>query len=106
FKRRRRAAGQEKPGADRGLCGACPRRARTAWQRIGDTTVTSEISEAEKQQLLQATIAGRYPDERGRYGPFGGRYVPETLIPAMERLAQGVREHLHSPAFQQALGRE
>jgi tryptophan synthase beta chain len=64
------------------------------------------MSEAEKQQLLQATIAGRYPDAHGRYGPFGGRYVPETLIPAMERLAQGVREHLHSPAFQQALGRE
>jgi tryptophan synthase beta chain len=68
--------------------------------------VTSEISEAEKQQLLQATIAGRYPDAQGRYGPFGGRYVPETLIPAMERLARGVREHLHSAAFQQALGRE
>jgi tryptophan synthase beta chain len=68
--------------------------------------VTSEISEAEKQRLLQATIAGQYPDAQGRYGPFGGRYVPETLIPAMERLAQGVREHLHSPAFQQALGRE
>jgi len=26
------------------------------------------------------------PDSRGRYGPFGGRYVPETLIPALEEL--------------------
>jgi tryptophan synthase beta chain len=68
--------------------------------------VSSEISEAEKEQLLQAAIAGRFPDERGRYGPFGGRYVPETLIPAMDRLEQGVRQHLRSPEFQEALGRE
>jgi tryptophan synthase beta chain len=68
--------------------------------------VTSEFSAAEKTQLLQAAIAGRFPDERGRFGPFGGRYVPETLIPAMDRLAQGVRQHLHSPEFQEALGRE
>jgi len=68
--------------------------------------VTSEVSAAEKEQLLQAAIAGRYPDQRGRFGPFGGRYVPETLIPAMERLAQGVRQHLHSAEFQKALGYE
>ena len=68
--------------------------------------MTSEYSAAEKAQLLQAAIAGRFPDERGRFGPFGGRYVPETLIPAMDRLEQGVREHLHSPEFQEALGRE
>ncbi|HEX3837862.1 MAG TPA: tryptophan synthase subunit beta [Steroidobacteraceae bacterium] len=55
---------------------------------------------------MQAVIAGRFPDERGRFGPFGGRYVPETLIPAMDRLEQGVREHLPSPQFQEALGRE
>ncbi len=68
--------------------------------------MTSEYSEAEKEQLLQAAIAGRFPDQRGRYGPFGGRYVPETLIPALERLEAGVREHLRSSEFQEALGRE
>lgn len=26
------------------------------------------------------------PDERGYYGPFGGRFVPETLMPALEEL--------------------
>jgi tryptophan synthase beta chain len=68
--------------------------------------VTSEYSAHEKEQLLQAAIAGRFPDQRGRFGPFGGRYVPETLIPAMERLEQGMRAHLHSAEFQEALGRE
>jgi tryptophan synthase beta chain len=51
-------------------------------------------------------ISGRFPDARGRFGPFGGRYVPETLIPALERLQQGVREHLHAAPFQQELAQE
>ncbi len=50
--------------------------------------------------LLEAEIAGELPDDRGRFGPFGGRYVPETLVPAFERLEEGVREHLHSDDFQ------
>jgi tryptophan synthase beta chain len=52
------------------------------------------------ETLLEASLAGRLPDERGRFGPFGGRYVPETLVPAFERLEQGVRRHLHSAEFQ------
>ncbi len=51
-------------------------------------------------RLLADLIAGKYPDARGRFGPFGGRYVPETLIPAVERLERGVREHLHASEFQ------
>ena len=68
--------------------------------------MTSQLSTAEKEQLLEAVIAGRFPDQRGRFGPYGGRYVPETLIPAMDRLEEGVRRHLRAPDFQEALGRE
>ena len=57
-------------------------------------------------RLLADSIAGKFPDAHGRFGPFGGRYVPETLIPALERLEQGVREHLHSKEFQAAFHRE
>ncbi len=53
-------------------------------------------------KLLDASIAGSLPDERGRFGPFGGRYVPETLVPAFERLEAGIAEHLHSDDFQAA----
>ncbi len=55
---------------------------------------------------LADLVAGRLPDARGRFGPFGGRYVPETLIPALERLEDGVRRHLRSPSFQQELAAE
>jgi len=41
-----------------------------------------------------------FPDAKGRYGAFGGRYVPETLVPALDRLQAGVDQHLHSAAFQ------
>jgi tryptophan synthase beta chain len=58
------------------------------------------------KELLQASINGELPDARGRFGPFGGRYVPETLVPAFERLEQGVRDHLHEASFQKEYRRE
>ncbi len=51
-----------------------------------------------------ARVAG--PDAKGRYGAFGGRYVPETLVPALDRLQAGVDRHLHSADFQAELHRE
>jgi tryptophan synthase beta chain len=51
-----------------------------------------------------ARVAG--PDAKGRYGAFGGRYVPETLVPALDRLQAGVDRHLHCEDFQAELHRE
>ncbi|MDK1031806.1 MAG: tryptophan synthase subunit beta, partial [Planctomycetia bacterium] len=39
------------------------------------------------------------PDSRGRYGPFGGRYVPETLIPALEELTAAYIEAKQDAEF-------
>src|SRR5450631_3139600 len=61
---------------------------------------------AEHERVLAELLAGRYPDERGRYGPFGGRYVPETLIPAHERLEAGVKRWLRDADFQAELNAE
>jgi len=47
-----------------------------------------------------------YPDVKGRYGAFGGRYVPETLVPALDRLQAGVDRHLHSADFQAEFNHE
>jgi tryptophan synthase beta chain len=62
--------------------------------------MSTPVSSPDAARLLAELIAGRFPDERGRFGPFGGRYVPETLIPALDRLERGVREHLHASDFQ------
>jgi tryptophan synthase beta chain len=58
------------------------------------------------EALLSALLDGEYPDARGRFGPFGGRFVPETLVPALDRLEAGMREHLHDPGFQSCFGAE
>ena len=66
----------------------------------------SVLEADEAERLLQASLNGELPDERGRFGPFGGRYVPETLVPAFERLEQGIREHLESDRFKEDYSRE
>jgi tryptophan synthase beta chain len=53
----------------------------------------------DREALLAQALRGAFPDARGRYGPFGGRYVPETLVPALDRLEAGVRAHLHESGF-------
>ena len=68
--------------------------------------MTAFASGLDGPRLLADSIAGKFPDSHGRFGPFGGRYVPETLIPALERLEHGVREHLHARDFQAAFTRE
>ena len=61
---------------------------------------------SEHEALLDALIAGDLPDERGRFGPFGGQYVPETLMTAVNRLSEGVRNVLPSADFRQRLEAE
>jgi tryptophan synthase beta chain len=49
----------------------------------------------------QAT--GPVPDALGRFGAFGGRYVPETLMDALNRLADAYEEARRDPTFQARL---
>jgi len=49
------------------------------------------------------TIANSVPDARGRFGRFGGRYVPETLVPALEELDAAYRAAREDPAFRAEL---
>jgi len=68
--------------------------------------MSATLKTSEAESLLQKAIAGELPDERGRFGPFGGRYIPETLVPAFERLEQGVEDYLHDAAFQAEFRKE
>ena len=43
------------------------------------------------------------PNERGRFGAFGGRYVPETLIPALEELSRVYGKARRDPRFRTEL---
>lgn len=43
------------------------------------------------------------PNERGYFGAFGGRYVPETIIPALEEIEHIYNELKDDPDFQREL---
>ena len=49
------------------------------------------------------SIARSVPDDRGRFGRFGGRYVPETLVPALEELAAAYAAARADASFQAEL---
>ena len=53
----------------------------------------------DKKTLYQSVLADEFPDEMGRFGPFGGRYIPETLVPAFTALEAGVKQYLNDPKF-------
>ena len=42
----------------------------------------------------------QYPDERGHFGEYGGRYVAETLMPALLELEKAYTEANQDPEFQ------
>ncbi len=43
------------------------------------------------------------PDKRGYFGEFGGRFVPETLIPALKALEEAYQKARKDPSFKKEL---
>jgi tryptophan synthase beta chain len=52
---------------------------------------------------LFSSDPGPFPDERGRFGAYGGRFVPETLIPALDELVAAWRSARADPAYREEL---
>jgi tryptophan synthase beta chain len=50
-----------------------------------------------------STPTQTWPDARGRFGPYGGRYVPETLVAPLEELELAYHQARSDPAFQREL---
>src|SRR3954452_19612450 len=48
-------------------------------------------------------VSKQVPDSAGRFGQFGGRYVPETLIRALDQLAVEYDKACHDAKFQAEL---
>lgn len=49
------------------------------------------------------SAAAQRPDTLGRFGRFGGKYVPETLMPALSQLEAAYQQYRNDPAYQQEL---
>jgi len=67
---------------------------------------SEKLTPADSDRLLRQLVNGELPDARGRFGPFGGCYAPETLVTALGRLADGMHKYLRDADFQAELGRE
>ena len=52
---------------------------------------------------MTMTRTEHHPGLDGRFGDFGGRYVPETLVAALDQLEQAWMEAVSDPAFQNEL---
>ncbi|MFK7766322.1 MAG: tryptophan synthase subunit beta [Mariniblastus sp.] len=55
------------------------------------------------QFLPQPSPDASLPDDRGRFGEFGGRFVPETLVAALDQLEAEYRKAQQDPSFQEEL---
>ena len=50
-------------------------------------------------QITTPNDYSAYPDASGRFGDYGGRYVPETLMPLVHELEAAFRLAMADPAF-------
>ena len=51
----------------------------------------------------EANAQTQQPDAFGRFGRYGGKYVPETLMPALSELETAYAQYKNDPDFQQEL---
>src|SRR5438128_10644662 len=49
---------------------------------------------------MNATTSETLPDAHGHFGPYGGRFVPETLMHPLHELEQEYFRSQHDPEFQ------
>ncbi|MBD2040943.1 tryptophan synthase subunit beta [Microcoleus sp. FACHB-672] len=52
---------------------------------------------------IDASSDAQRPDSLGRFGRFGGKYVPETLMPALTELEAAFKQYCHDADFQAEL---
>ncbi|PSB15161.1 tryptophan synthase subunit beta [filamentous cyanobacterium CCP1] len=55
----------------------------------------------DSQANLQPADKAQVPDAQGRFGKFGGKYVPETLMPALSELETAFYQYRDDASFQQ-----
>jgi hypothetical protein len=75
---------------------ALPLHRRINLQELHRCVQTNAVMQ-EKSSMLEKQMR---PDREGRFGSFGGRYVPETLIPALTALVEDYEKARADPHFE------
>src|SRR4029079_98184 len=82
------------------------RRGRGAWTcgRASRARRESRTGACSRRCFGRFAMAKRsQPDERGHFGPYGGRFVPETLMAPLEELARAYDQARKNRAFRKRL---
>jgi tryptophan synthase beta chain len=66
-------------------------------------TPLSSTHQSAIDNLAEVITSAQRPDALGRFGQFGGKYVPETLMPALSELETAFHQYCNDPEFQQEL---
>lgn len=61
------------------------------------------MQQMERQSAYQYNV---YPDKQGRFGAFGGKFVPESLMAALAELEQAYDASLQDESFQEELRKD
>lgn len=56
--------------------------------------------------MTDTTNSYNMPDERGHFGPYGGLFIAETLIPAVEELDSAYQKYMTDPEFMAELDKD
>src|SRR5438067_754010 len=71
-----------------------------SWQGILMSIDQPQLSSADVEAGRRAqAVAKTVPDAHGRFGPYGGSYVPETLMVAVRQLAEEYERAKKDPEF-------
>ena len=72
-------------------------------QREMTGSKSMELEQRQSNAVAPPSRRDLWPDARGRFGEFGGRYVPETLMHPVEELEQAYQATRSDPKFQAEL---
>jgi len=64
---------------------------------------TTEAARSDSPETISLNLPLHGPDALGRFGAFGGRFVPETLMDALNQLAEAFEQSKGDPEFQARL---
>jgi tryptophan synthase beta chain len=66
-------------------------------------TPTAQLSSSQTAASQFEKVSKAVPDSQGRFGPYGGSYVPETLMVAVRQLADEYERAKKDPEFKRQL---
>ena len=76
----------------------------TVIEPVTQTPISPKSASASSTPSLQfESDPAQRPDSLGRFGPFGGKYVPETLMPALFELERAFHQYWNDAGFQAEL---